>query len=81
MAFEPGSELEGAHKLRMVWITQAKKTVGVLWRCGSPGGLGVAGVGGVGGAKGLAEEAWEKAWEKGQFSERRIRRVRSSGRL
>ena len=71
MAFEPGSELERADKLRMVRIAPDKEGDGRVGgatgekRAGSVAvraALGGAGVGGAGGEKGLlAEQAWEEA--------------------
>ena len=67
MAFEPGSELERAHKLRVVWIAPGEEGDGRVGEAtGEEGGerggsvavqaaLGGAGVGGVGGAKGVAD--------------------------
>ena len=78
MAFEPSSELEPAHKLRMAWIAPDEGDGRIGKATGEEGGerggsvavraaLGGAGVGGVGGAKGLAE-----VWEEAQFGERRV---------
>ena len=76
MAFEPGSELERGHKLRMVGIAPDEEGDGRVGEAtGEEGGerggsvavraaLGGAGVGGVGGAKGVAEEAWEQIGER-----------------
>ena len=62
MAFESGSELEGAHKLKMDRTSEeddgrvGEAAGGERRRSGSPGGVGRSNV--------SAEDAWEEAWEE-----------------